>query len=730
MTPPLRRILGAATLTVAAVLAALPVGGGPGADPRACGLTTLDATVVANPERPGTLKCGPKLTLRVRQDLGASAKPERTSIRDALVSFAAFSDFQLVDEESPLRGEFLDKCGDTALKAAFRWQETMLPAIANAHVQAANAINTLTGAPATGRHFDFAVQLGDAADNQQWNEVRWFMTLLDGSTDPQGRVHLVDPDSGAEGYEGVQGKDPITTPVTGASVRDLANEPFFAPGVRKPDGSPLPWYSVMGNHDMKVNGTIPNNDAWKAFASAWATGALKVTDLPPDDQQRVCADPTVLTDPMFWNGVAAGGHTKVIQADPDRRLLDRTQWIAEHLPHDKAVALDAEATGSYGVPAGHGFLTPAGADNRCKDANGSPLRRACYAFDVVGDTSLPTPIPLHFVALDTSDDDGLDAGNLDQAEYDWLERDLTAHSSTYYDASGAKRTTANSDALIVVFSHHTASRMDNTLSAEKRYGGADLEALFHRFPNVVLHANGHTHYNKVWAHPDDSGKTGGYWEVNTSAIADWPHQSRTIEIADNHDGTISIFGVNFDAAVAPDPRALSWGSDATPERSLAPRLAAGQPALTRDTNEAWLAAAAREVGHADPQAGAATPYSAEDGGADTPDDKNVELLVRNPFGVTQPKPKAPGGICDCGPRFTPRFPPFNLPRFPLPRFPFTPPVPPQQLPRTFASTGPGLGSPAKDRPYIPASEAAMILLAAGGAAWLYRARIRAWMLER
>lgn len=688
---PLRRFAAGvfATAALSAVLG--QTHGAVTAVPAICGATTLQGTIVF---KDGTLTCGPGQPLKLREDLGTKAKAGRAGT--PILSIAALTDFQLPDEESPLRGEFLDKCTPHKADAAFRWNDALLPALLNAEIQ---AVNRLARGPVTGRPFDFAVQLGDAAENQQYNEVRDFIDLLDGGT-------VVDPDSGGDGYEGNQGADPYASPVKGESLLNLANEPFWAAGLRRPDGSPLPWFTVMGNHDMKVRGTIPNNDAWKTFARAWVTGNLMVNDLPPDKQQEVCANPGLLLDPMFWGALAANPNSaRLITNDPNRRLVDRDEWLAEH-------------NVTRGLPAGHrGTMCPV------KDAAGKQAR-ACYTVDLP--PSIPGEPPIHMIMLDTNADEGLETGNIDQAQWDWLNADLKKYSGCFYgsDTATTCEKTGNQTSLILIFSHHTASETTNT--APRTDGGtaktgADLEKLLLRFPNVVMHASGHTHKNKIWQHVRATG-TGGYFEVNTSAIADWPHQSRTIELVDNHDGTISVFAVTFDAAVPADPKTMKWSADPTPETSA--RFGKKQ----RNINEDYLASVARWVGARDPQSG-------HDAIADaaTDLDKNVELILKHPTGGA-PRP----GLIRI-PR-VPRLP--RLPRFPFnfpfpqppvfappglgpmpfpPLIPTLPPAPAVQ--NNYPTTIKGLGAPAKG-PALQLREYLMVVFSAGGAMWLIRSRVR------
>jgi hypothetical protein len=150
-----------------------------------------------------------------------------------------------------------------------------------------------------------------------------------------------------------------------------------------------------------------------------------------------------------------------------------------------------------------------------------------------------------------------------------------------------------------------------------RKTGADLVATLQKHPHVVLWVNGHTHRNDVIAHP---GAGGGFWEVNTAAHIDFPHQSRIVEIADNGDGTLSIFGTIVDADA---PLTIS---------AAASYAAPGTPAA--------LAGLARELGANDPQ-NRTEPSNLQGGRRGTPEVRNVELLVATPpgFGLGSPSPR-------------------------------------------------------------------------------------------
>jgi hypothetical protein len=116
---------------------------------------------------------------------------------------------------------------------------------------------------------------------------------------------------------------------------------------------------------------------------------------------------------------------------------------------------------------------------------------------------------------------------------------------------------------------------------------------------VIAWVAGHSHVNDVAFY---AAKPHGFWVVRTSAEADWPHQDRLLELMDNRDGTLSLFGTLLDnAAPAAAPPSGTAGAGMT---------------------EPQLASIARTLGFNDPQS------AHEAAGQD--DDKNVELLIKDP----------------------------------------------------------------------------------------------------
>jgi hypothetical protein len=136
----------------------------------------------------------------------------------------------------------------------------------------------------------------------------------------------------------------------------------------------------------------------------------------------------------------------------------------------------------------------------------------------------------------------------------------------------------------------------------------DVVGLMHRHPNAIAWIAGHSHRNGVKPISSPNG-TSGFWSIRTSALADWPRQNRLIEVFDNRDGTLSIFGTVIDhAALAAVP---------------APGTSAGS------MDELQLASLARTIGYNGNHAGGAQ-CACGPCGEGRLRDRKVELLVDDP----------------------------------------------------------------------------------------------------
>ncbi len=568
----------------------------------------------------------PGWPIEVRADL-AEPNGGREDRRRALASIVHLTDVHVVDAQSPTRVEFLDRYGDQPTQdipfsSAWRPQETLCGHIADAMVRRVREIGV---GPVTGRAFDAAVSTGDNTDNQQANELDWFLTLLDGG-------QLTVNSGASDRYEGVQDADPLSFDdhywhpddvgallggepdrykrqlgfPTMPGLLDAAIAPFTAAGL------PCPWYSCYGNHDGLLQGNSPAIPPFDTIA----VGPLKITNLPAGMSPNDFAEGLASGDPAVLAAMASAP-ARVVTPDPERRPIPPSEWAATHL-------VDRGGPG----PVGHGF-----------DESSVDTSRLYYTFDI-GDEVLG-------ISLDTVNRGGYSEGSLGGAQLAWLEEQLIGVHDRYYGPSGDEVTTGNTDRLVVLFSHHGLGSMvnpipDPAMPADPRLLGAEVEAFLHRFPNVVAFLSGHTHVNRVSAHPDPAGRSGGFWHVHTAAHIDAPQHARIVELVDNADGTLSIFGTLIDHA-GPTQAALD------------------------DHSPLALASHARELAWNDPQADLSKALG--DVG-----DRNVELLLTRPF-ARQTSPPPPTG--------TPQPAPVPTPATPTPA--------PVGAGPTLPSTGGGLG---------------------------------------
>jgi hypothetical protein len=126
-----------------------------------------------------------------------------------------------------------------------------------------------------------------------------------------------------------------------------------------------------------------------------------------------------------------------------------------------------------------------------------------------------------------------------------------------------------------------------------RRGPASLRSLLLRFPNVVVFVTGHVHHNRVLPH---FRRGSGFWQVTTAWHMSYPQQTRLIELMDNGDGTLSIFGTVLDTAAPIGVPAFGTPASGMTDTQLA-SISRLLGANVRRTRAAAAAAAAGPAGN-------------------------------------------------------------------------------------------------------------------------------------
>ena len=200
--------------------------------------------------------------------------------------------------------------------------------------------------------------------------------------------------------------------------------------------------------------------------------------------------------------------TDTVIPDPRRALLTRTELMAK-------VGADKD---------GHGI----GPDQK---ASG----RATYTFD-------PDGTPFRFLVIDTAHETGGSEGVIKQSYVD-------STLKPFLDKAKAD------GKWVILASHHaTASLTQNGGAFGKMEDDALLpdawSAFIGSYPNVVFSMVGHSHEHRVRPLTPTGGHA--WWEVMTSAIADFPHQFRVVEIFDQDNGWIMMRATVVDFSVEDD----------------------------------------------------------------------------------------------------------------------------------------------------------------------------------
>ncbi len=287
----------------------------------------------------GNYSFGEGLPVVPRYDIMPDGYTNPTPARLAqFANFFAITDVHMTDKESPIQLIYLQQADVTYGSPVLSiYSPTMLCTthVLDACVQTINALHAQSP-------FDFGICLGDVANSSQYNELRWFIDILDGK--------LITPSSGAH---------------LGAGIIDYQT-PYKAAGLN-PD---IPWYQVLENHDHFFIGSFavdadPSLRLREAFTGStiWSAGNVIVPQI-----QEIIAHPeiyptmfdstvsikkrtyymgTIDGSTPYGNIIGAGAPASISPAppvapDPDRRPLLKAQWVQEFF-------------NTTSVPIGHGF---------------------------------------------------------------------------------------------------------------------------------------------------------------------------------------------------------------------------------------------------------------------------------------------------------------------------------------------------------------------------------------
>ena len=419
--------------------------------------STLEGTWV-DADGNGTIERGPAEPFVDRTDLA----PPTSGEGRALATLVQITDAHVRDEESPARASLLDRL-DLDLNSTFRPQEALSPQVLNSTVVAANELEP-----------DAVLMTGDLVDSSQENELDQLLEVIDGG--------VVDPDSGGPGYDGPQeGTNPdpfFYRPDVDAprhpGLLDEAEASFDSPGLQ------APWYPVVGNHDLLVQGEVVPSPGLERLATGHRILTRLREDLriPEDalpDRDAELPSEAALSPELVDRVIGSGlpGATREVPADPRRAYSSPERTLAR-----------LRAASGIGGPA---------------DA---PLMD--YAFDVGPDVRV--------VALDLVDRGGGSGGIVHQGQPRFLRREL--------ERAGGRR--------VIVMTHQAIEGSD---------GGERLLAILDRDPHVIATLNGDTHRNSIEPVPSRSG---GYWQIGTASLADWPQQARALRIIETPGGGTAI----------------------------------------------------------------------------------------------------------------------------------------------------------------------------------------------
>ncbi|MYL84769.1 TIGR03768 family metallophosphoesterase [Desulfovibrio aerotolerans] len=461
--------------------------------------TTLEKTVVAIPVPAtspmlsptaidqfaqygyGRWQYAPGLACPKRLDLMPADYTGKNATQAArLLRFFTISDIHITDKESPAQLIYLGLLEH--ISSAYSPVMFYTTQVLNAAVQTINALHAKDP-------IDFGISLGDVCNSTQYNELRWYLDILDGKA--------ITPSSGAH---------------AGAETIDY-QKPFQAAGLNPA----IPWYQALGNHDHFWLGSAPLTDHLRQTCvgdTVLNLGNVLIHGMDSRGFYMGTIDGNTANGAVIASGSVADFATPpTVAPDPGRRPLSRQEWMGKFF-------------NTASQPAGHGFSQ----DNIRADF-------ACYSFEPKSE------LPLRVLVLDDTQSDADFSGNaflwhgsVDQKRWDWLVGELDK---------------GQAEGKLMIIAAHVPIGVEKPGAFMSWWDKAHVTeaALFdklHTYPNLLLWIAGHRHYNTVTAFPspDPTRPELGFWQVETSSLRDFPQQFRTFDILRNSDDTISIVTIN------------------------------------------------------------------------------------------------------------------------------------------------------------------------------------------
>ncbi len=418
-----------------------------------------------------------------------------------LLSFFCFSDAHITDKETPswpywsayqtqpgFTNNVSPPPGDGNSSA---YSPVMLSTtfVLDAAVRTANDLHRLIT-------FDFGMSLGDDCNNAQYNELRWFIDVMDGQ--------YITPSSGTN---------------AGATTIDY-QKPFQAAGLN-PD---IPWYAVHGNHDDLWAGSLAvteylresyTNNQVLLFGDLDTEGINSRSHFMGTVDGSTPYGTIIGVGPVgdFIDPVTGLTNAPMVAPDTNRYYLETTNFMKEFFT-------------TKSKPVGHGFSQWNITNNL-----------ACYSFEPKAN------LPLKIIVLDDVVTDQTVAfpngeGCLDTNQLNWLVGELEMGQAQ--------------EELMIIAAHVPIELIGTPANTNSAINVSNLLATLHQYPNLILWVAGHMHRNNVkeqlsvYNDPEYD-----FWEVECPSLRDFTQQFRTFEIFRNTDNTISIVTTDIDPEVTP-----------------------------------------------------------------------------------------------------------------------------------------------------------------------------------